>query len=323
MEIARALICSYVFSWIYILSSIPLTLSYRTTKVFNFAHPVFITYGAYVAIFLNEFLNKNTPFLIVALFSFITGGLIGVINYLLIIRPLHQRGASPNVHMIATMGAWFVYQYALYIICQVLMKLRGASFLSYPTVEYVDILYIQRALGLNTLPQYIITSTALGLLVILSIHVLLNKTMVGFAMRGIADNQILATLCGIPRDKLIALTWFLTGGITALSGILWVNFSGSTTPEIGLHIVVINFAASFIGGLSSLLVTALASAALALTENIVFLFLSYHLRLQPTIRLAIVFGVVFTILVIRPPLGAGGGLPYRFRIRISREVAKP
>ncbi|MEM1638468.1 MAG: branched-chain amino acid ABC transporter permease [Desulfurococcaceae archaeon] len=322
MEIARALICSYVFSWIYILSSIPLTLSYRTTKVFNFAHPVFITYGAYVAIFLNEFLNKNTPLFIAALFSFTTGGLIGVLNYLLIIRPLHQRGASPNVHMIATMGAWFVYQYALYIICQVLMKLRGASFLSYPSVEYVDISYIQRAIGLNT-PQYIVTSTTLGLVVILSLYVLLNKTMLGFAMRGIADNQILATLCGIPRDKLMALTWFLTGGITALSGILWVNFSGSTTPEIGLHIVVINFAAAFIGGLSSLLVTALASATLALTENIVFLFLSYHLGLQPTIRLAIVFGVVFTILVIRPPLGAGGGLPYRFRTRIGRKVAGP
>lgn len=323
MEIVRALICSYVFSWIYILSSIPLALSYRTTKVFNFAHPVFITYGAYVAVFLNEFLNKNTPLFMVAALSFIAGSFMGVLNYLLILRPLRQQNAGSNVYMIATMGAWFVYQYVLYIICQVFMKLRGANLLSYPTVEYIDVLHLQRALGLNAVPQYIMSSTILGLLVILSLYVLLNKTMLGFAMRAIADNQVLATLCGIHHDKLMALTWILTGGITALSGTLWVNFSGSTTPEIGLYIVVMNFAASFIGGLSSLLVTALASIILALTENIAFLFLSYHFGLQPTIRLAIVFGVVFVILVVRPPLGAGGGLPYRFRTRIGKKVVKP
>ncbi|MEM2021977.1 MAG: branched-chain amino acid ABC transporter permease, partial [Zestosphaera sp.] len=187
------------------------------------------------------------------------------------------------------------------------------------TMEYEDVRLMQNTLGLESIPQYLITATLIGGLVIAAVYILLNKTTLGLALRGIADNETLASICGISHDKLVDLTWFLVGGITALSGVIWVNFSGSTTPDLGLSIIVVNFAAAFIGGLYSLPVTALASIMLALVENVLFLFLNYYFGIQPTIRLAIVFGIVFTILVTRPPMGAGGGLPYRF---LKKRVGK-
>lgn len=319
MEIYRAILCSYVFSWIYILSSVPLTLSYRTTRVFNFAHPVFVTYGAYVVVIVNELLGRRMTLLSAVTSSLIVGGLISIVNHLLVFRPLSRQRVSSNVYMIASMGVWFIYQYILYIVCQVLTRIYGMNFLSYPTMEYEDVRLMQNTLGLESIPQYLITATLIGGLVIAAVYILLNKTTLGLALRGIADNETLASICGISHDKLVDLTWFLVGGITALSGVIWVNFSGSTTPDLGLSIIVVNFAAAFIGGLYSLPVTALASIMLALVENVLFLFLNYYFGIQPTIRLAIVFGIVFTILVTRPPMGAGGGLPYRF---LKKRVGK-
>ncbi|MEM2021570.1 MAG: hypothetical protein QXP80_05045, partial [Zestosphaera sp.] len=127
MEIYRAILCSYVFSWIYILSSVPLTLSYRTTRVFNFAHPVFVTYGAYVVVIVNELLGRRMTLLSAVTSSLIVGGLISIVNHLLVFRPLSRQRVSSNVYMIASMGVWFIYQYILYIVCQVLTRIYGMN----------------------------------------------------------------------------------------------------------------------------------------------------------------------------------------------------
>ena len=311
MQITQIILYSYIFSIIYILSSIPLTLSYRTTRVFNFAHPVFITYGAYIAIFASKLLG-DAFLTIIAPLAFATGGIIALINHLLVLKPLARQKVSSNIYMIATMGLWFIYQYILYSICQILSRTYGENFLSYPTIIFKDISYLQSVLGLRNIPQYLITFTLIGCIVLVLLYFIFNKTILGLALKAVADNEMLASVCGIPYDKLVYLMWFLVGGITALSGMLWVNFSGSTTPDIGLYIVVDDFAAAFIGGLYSLTVTGLASILLASVENILTSFLNYYFGMSPTIRIAIVFGVIFTVLVIKPPLGAGGGLPYRF-----------
>jgi branched-subunit amino acid ABC-type transport system permease component len=319
MEIYRVILYSYIFSWIYILSGLPLTLSYRTTKVFNFAHPIFITYGAYIVIIANEVLGKRITLVSAVLLAFAVGGLVSLINHLLVFRPLSYQKVSSNIYMVASMGLWFIYQYILYIACQILTRKYGANFLSYPAIEYEDVKLIQDALRIGNIPQYIITASLIGITISIALYVLFNKTVLGIALRGIADNVALAAISGIPTDRLINLMWFLVGGITALSGVIWVNFSGSTTPDVGLNIVVDNFAAAFIGGLYSLPMTAVASIVLALIENMLLAVLNYYFGVQPTIRLAIVFSIVFAILVARPPAGAGERLPYRFIKRVSKK----
>jgi branched-subunit amino acid ABC-type transport system permease component len=319
MEIYRAILCSYVFSWIYILSSLPLTLSYRTTKVFNFAHPIFITYGAYVVIIVNEVLGREIPLAVAVFLAFVVGGLVSLISHLLVFKPLSYQRVSSNVYMVTSMGLWFIYQYVLYIVCQLLTRRYDVNFLSYSTIEYKDVRFLQDVLGLNSMPQYTITATLIGVSVGVALYILFNKTVLGLSLRGIADNASLVAICGVPINRLVNLTWFLVGGITALSGVIWVNFSGSTTPDLGLNIVVDNFAAAFIGGLYSLPITAVASIVLALIENMLLAVLNYYFGVQPTVRIAIVFGIVLAILVARPPMGAGGGLPYRFIKRVSRK----
>jgi len=320
MELVQILLYSYIFSWIYLLTSIPLTLSYRTTKVFNFAHPTFITYGAYTAIFASRLIGEPA-LTVIAPLAFIVGGSIALVNHLLIFKPLSRRKVSSNIYMIASMGIWFVYQYALYSICQVLSRTLRENFLSYPTIMFRDIAYLQNVLGISGIPQPLITFTIIGLIVLAALVFILSKTSLGLALRAIADNEVLASACGIPHDRLVILAWFLAGGITALGGMLWVNFSGSTTPDIGLYIVADDFAAAFIGGLSSLIITGLASILVAFVENLAVSFLNYYLGVSPTIRLGVVFGVIFFVLVVKPPLGAGGGLPYRFLKK--KEVSKP
>ena len=174
MQLLQVILYSYIFSWIYFLSSVPLTLSYRTTKVFNFAHPVFITYGAYVAIFASKILGEAN-LVVIAPLSFITGGIIALINHILVFRPLAQQKVSSNIHMIASMGLWFIYQYILYSICQILSRTYRENFLSYPTVIFKDVSQIQNLLGLYNVPQYLITFTLVGGIVLVALYFLFNK----------------------------------------------------------------------------------------------------------------------------------------------------
>lgn len=89
----QAVMNAFQYSLFYLIFSLPLTLSYRTTKVINFAHANFITYGAYVAIFLHGILGLNLMSLAVIVAFALTGS-IAVINNELVFTPLQKRGLT-------------------------------------------------------------------------------------------------------------------------------------------------------------------------------------------------------------------------------------
>ena len=93
---------------------------------------------------------------------------------------------------------------------------------------------------------------------------------------------------------------------------MWGLFA-HVTPELGDTLILQLFAASVIGGLYSVPLTTVGAYTIAGAENIVMSLLHETIGLEVSFRPFLAFFILLIVILIRPPLGAGGGLPYRFK----------
>jgi len=89
---------------------------------------------------------------------------------------------------------------------------------------------------------------ALSLLVMIGVHGLLRYTRLGKAMRATAANRSLARNCGIRTDRVITVTWALTGALCGLAGVVFAMDSGSFDATATDLFLVLILAAVFLGG---------------------------------------------------------------------------
>ncbi len=294
----------------YMVIAVPLTLSYRVTQVINFVHIIFITLGAYTVALLGLVGVTNVWVALGA--AFLLGGALAVLDNVAVFEPLRRRGSDVLIIMVASLGLWIFYKYLIYTVLDKLFIVLRTNTLSvlvhtegFPSV----------VLGNVTIDGYLIDTVVTSAVIALALYIILMKTRIGKAIRAIADNQTLAEISGIPRGKVLNFMWFLAGGTAAVGGVLWALFQTTVTPELGDQIILQVFSIAVIGGLYSLTKTALGAFIVSATENIVIAVLHDLFGLPLSFRPFLVFSALLVVILIWPPLGAGGGLPYRFRVK--------
>jgi branched-chain amino acid transport system permease protein/neutral amino acid transport system permease protein len=80
------------------------------------------------------------------------------------------------------------------------------------------------------------------------LHLFLQRTKVGKAMRAMADNPTLARLSGIDTERVILWTWVIGGGLAALAGV-FLAMDTRLQPEMGWFLLLACFAAAILGGI--------------------------------------------------------------------------
>lgn len=293
---------------IYSLMAIPLTLSYRTSKVLNFAHGMYATIGAYIPILINKGLGIKVPFLLALFLSFAMGATAATVTHILIFSPLIKRRATPVTLMIASMGAWIFIKYMFYAILGALQRVwLTPLFYVTPDIDIPSsILLMGIRLDMKFLCTLILTASVFILLALF-----LMRTRRGMAVRAVADNLELAQISGISREEILMITWAISGGLAAIGGLIWSLFA-YVSPETGDSVILQVFACSVIGGLISLPLTFVGSLVISFTENILIVLLHNYIGVEYSFRPFLSFFVLVITILIRPPAGAGGGLPYRY-----------
>jgi len=230
-----------VFSCLLALLSTGLTLTYMTTKVPNFAHGSFAAMTAYITLILVKILKIN-PYLSMG-FGFILGGILALILYQAILKPLLDRGASYIVLMIATIG----YDMILYSLINILADYLNRAY------KVTTRLYILKSYDFEIFhqPCVFIVAPLTAVLVITLLYLLLTKTRFGIAMRAAIENPALAGVVGINVNLTYAVSWLIAGGLAGMAGALlplWLMCN----PDIGARLIVSVFAASIVGGLTNI-----------------------------------------------------------------------
>ncbi|MCW3988358.1 MAG: branched-chain amino acid ABC transporter permease, partial [Candidatus Bathyarchaeota archaeon] len=244
-----------VFSSLLALISLGLTLTYLTTKVPNFAHGAFVAVGAYITLTVVEVWQGN-PYLYLFL-ALIIGGLVALAQYIIVFKTLIKKGTTVVGLMITTIAIEFILLALINIYADYLsrtFKIRSRIFLF---ASYDILIAGQRGL--------VVIAPVLTAITVILLYFLLTRTKFGVAMRAAIESPSLASVVGINVNRVYAVSWFISGGLGALSGaLLPLWFPGN--PDMGSKMIVSAFAASIIGGQRSIYGAVLGGFLIGLAE---------------------------------------------------------
>jgi len=268
---------------VYALFALSFTLIFGVLEIINLAQAAVLAVGALLAYTLLSW--AGTPLPLAMLGAFIGTGLLGVAIYAAAFRPLRARNAGPLAALIVSIGVTLI----LVNLAQILW---GSEPLGYPP-GMVPLRFFTDAGLTVSLLQVAILATTVGLLV--GLRLLLLHTKIGLAIRVVAENPGTASLLGIPFDRVVMFTFFLSSALGGIAGVLvGMLFQGSVSPFMGNAIGLKGLAAIILGGMGSVPGAMLGGLAMGIGETMIVQYLS------SSYRDAVAFGLLFLVLVIRP-----------------------
>jgi branched-chain amino acid transport system permease protein len=148
--------------------------------------------------------------------------------------------------------------------------------------------------------QILIVVLAAG--VMLSLHLLIQKTRLGRAMRATAENPAIAQLMGVDINKVIAATFVMGSALGAIAGVMVSANYGIAHYHMGFMLGLKAFTAAVLGGIGNLPGAVLGGLLLGVIEalgagyigDLTGGFLGSHYQD------VFAFGVLILVLVLRP-----------------------
>jgi branched-chain amino acid transport system permease protein len=295
--VAELIVYGLVLGSIISLGAIGLTLVYGIIRFANFAHGDFLSAGAYIALFLvtgllawigvpdNTFgaISIGWRMLIAFPFSMLIVGCVAIVLDRILYRKLREKRSGPVIFAMSSLGAAFILR-------MIILILWGGDSLFYrPGVLRPA---IELPLGIKIRSDQILIVLVVCLLISL-LHLFLQKTKMGKAMRATADNMELARVSGIDTERIIIWTWGIGGALAAAGGILY-GIDVQLHPYMGWNFLIPLFAATILGGIGNMYGALVGGLVIGVAQQVSTAFL------MPTYKPAVAFMVMIIILLVRP-----------------------
>lgn len=275
--LGQLIVNSLALGSIYALTALGFAVIYRASGVVNFALGEMMMLGAMIALVLYRDLGLD--YWVVFGLSVVICMLGGIIVERVSFRPLLH---AP--HFTVLLSTVAVAQ----IIRSGVRAFYGQEVSSFPAawstapIEFLGVRFTLLSVGI-----VVTTAVALGLFVLM-----FARTSIGWAMRATAQNMRGATIVGVSVPAVYSQTWAIAGGLAAMAGILLAPLI-IVTPDMGV-IGNKGFVAAIIGGFSSLTGAVLGGFLLAVTENLVGVYIS------SAFKDVIIFFLLVLLLLILP-----------------------
>ncbi|MFZ0215685.1 MAG: branched-chain amino acid ABC transporter permease [Candidatus Dormiibacterota bacterium] len=262
------------------LASVGLTLQFGVTNYVNFAFGDFLTVGAYLAWTSN--VQLHLPIWAAALIGALGMGLAALVINRLVLQPFVDRRAPLLYLLIVTFGLSLILNNGV-------LAIWGPDFQRYA---------VSSAQPPINVGPFVLTATQLVIigvacLVMIGVHLLLTRTKLGKAMRAMSDNPDLARVSGIDTGRVTAFTWFLSGGLAGLAGVVLALNITAIQPSFGSEILFVIFAAVILGGIGSAYGAMLGALVIGLVTEISAVWLSSY-------KNDVAFAVLILVLLLRP-----------------------
>lgn len=234
---------------------IGLTLTYKTTGVPNFAHASFAILGMYASL-VSVKIYGMSPYVAMPA-AFAVSGATSLFLYYFIIRVLQKRNASYLALIIATL-AFDIFMIGV-------LNIVADSISQGHQVDARDFTLRSFDWALGDYPGVLYSSIATVAGLAGSLYWLLYHTKFGIAVRASIENASLASVFGINTHRVFCVSWFISGGMGGLAGVLMsVWFQGD--PSLAAIILPTIFAGSIAGGFSSIWGAILGGIIVGMTE---------------------------------------------------------
>jgi branched-subunit amino acid ABC-type transport system permease component len=268
-----------LFGLILALSALGLSMIFGTTGLTNFAHGELVTFGALVALLLNQ---AGMHIIYAAALTIVIAAFAGWLQDAFLWRKLRQRGTGLIAMMIVSIGmALFLRAMYQYIIGGTRIPYR-----QYVTAEPVEF-------GVLTLPPRDMVIAGVALVVLIAVSFALVRTKIGKAMRAVADNPALAASSGINVDRVLSVVWIGGMALAALGGVLYTLIY-QMDYQMGLRLLLMLFAAVILGGIGTIWGAMLGALIVSIFTELSTLFLPAELKYTSALL------VMILILLVRP-----------------------
>jgi branched-chain amino acid transport system permease protein len=134
----------------------------------------------------------------------------------------------------------------------------------------------------------------LSLVLMLVLQYVIFRTRLGRAMRAVSFNHDLASLMGIPTNRIISATFMLGSALAGAAGVLVGLTYPKIEPLMGTMPGLKAFVAAVLGGIGNVTGAVLGAFTLGLAEEFL---VGYWI---PTYRDALAFGILILILLFKP-----------------------
>jgi branched-chain amino acid transport system permease protein len=265
-----------VLGFMYALIALGYTMVYGVLEFINFAHSEIFVLGAFVGVEILMLLesaghlatlNIAVVLLLVILSGMLISGLAAMALERVAYRPL--QGSPRLVALISAIGASFFLQDALRFFESLW---RNTFYLTYPTLDILDETI---PLGLKVVvPVKSLLVIATALVSLAALHLFVNRTRLGTAIRAVAQDPDTASLMGIPVNRVIALTFFVGGAMGGLAGVLFGLHYSLVNPYSGFFPGLKAFTAAVLGGIGNIPGAMLGGMVLGMLEAFAASYLS-------------------------------------------------
>ena len=276
-DLIQLLIYGIISGSILALGAIGVSLTYGVLRFANFAHGDLMTFGAFMV--LGAYTIAGLPiWLAVAISLAVTALLAAFID-----RSLYRwfRKSNPLILVISSFGVALMIRSLIQLIW-------GPN----TQVYSKGIQFPYKFWGLRIKPDHLIILAGTIILVI-ALHLFLQKTRMGKAMRAMADNPDLARISGINTEQVILWTWVMGAALAAAAG-FFLALDTRLHPDMGWFLLLPIFAAAILGGIGRPYGAIAGGLIIGIAEEFSTLILS------PAYKPAVAFALMVLILLIRP-----------------------
>ena len=240
------------YGMILFMISVGLSVTMGLMRVVNLAHGGFAMLGG--AFTHWAMTAAGLPFVPSAVLALLMVMVLSVPMERMLYRPIYKMGELPQV--LATIGITFIMIAAVNL-------WMGSSLLAIPLPKAmsgaVD-------LGFRTLPTHRLYVLGAGVLVILGLYALIERTRFGIRLRAAVDHAGTAACLGIDTSRIFALTFALGAGLAALGGILGAELL-PIDAYYPLRYMILFLTVVAVGGLGSISGSFVAALALGVLDT--------------------------------------------------------
>jgi branched-chain amino acid transport system permease protein len=279
--LAQQILNGLVSGSVYALFALGFTLIFGTHKILNLAHAGVFTMGAFIGYFA---VTSGLPLWFASILAMVGAGFLSYLTELTAIRPLRKRNEVAFADIISTLGANLIFM----AIAQTLSntKVLRFPFGTFP-VEFYNVF------GLRVSLLQIVIACVVAALTAALIW-FLYKTPFGRQVRAVSGNERTAQLLGVNPDFVYFQTFFISGALAGMCGILIGLMFNSIHFLMGEPYILRAFVVVVLGGLGSIPGAVIAGLLLGIVQTLTVAYMPSGLSET------IIFSVLFVALLLRP-----------------------
>lgn len=278
-NISQQLVNGLALGSIYALIALGYTMVYGIIGMINFAYGEIFMFGAYAGLVLalSNYVNVYVALLGATVITMVLGVVIERIAY----KPL--RRSSRLSALISAIGVSI-------FLSSFMVKVKGPNTRGFPKLFENRIFEI----GNFQITIYQIVIIGVAGLLMLGLHLFVNYSKTGRAMRACSQDQDAAKLMGVNVDRVISITFAIGSGLAGAAGVLAGIYFNAVQPYMGLMAGLKAFAAAVLGGIGSIPGAMIGGLVIGLTE-----ILGITVNLSEY-RDAFAFAILILVLLFKP-----------------------